>query len=211
MMPVSEGISKYRLVQILKEFQPVLKNHPKRVLILTYPEKVPERLRDILYEKFGRRVFIFQGNREEILKGLYSSGGDLSKWSEKDREWAAKHFIPRANELLGQTAKPGILSRSSFAIASKALFDEMGIAPAKQLLDQSVDGITRAELLRAYLLFGLSYAATPNAVLLKEAPGDLFKFENQPTDNFLRFSLKASKALEIQALVRAAQHLLKSA
>jgi len=78
-------------------------------------------------------------------------------------------------------------------------------------LDQSVDGITPDELLRGYFLLGLSYAAMPNAALLKEAPSDLFKFEPQSSDDFLQFSLNASKAREIQALVRAAQHLLKSA
>ncbi len=210
-IPVSQGVTRRELVKILREFRPILKNHPKKMIVFTDAGKLSERLIHQLHEKFDRRVFIFEGNHEQILKGLYSSNGDFSKWSKQNKEWVTKHFLPRANQLLGQTAKPGILSRSSFAIGNEALFNEMGISPAKQLLDQAVDGVRRDELLRAYLLFGLSYAALPNAVLLKEAPSDLFQFENQPRGDFLRFSLNSSKAREIQALIRAAQKLLQAA
>jgi len=208
-VPIPRGMPRSELRQVLKEFRPILGNHPNKILVLTYEGELPEEFINEFHRNYNRRLFIFQGNNAEILKGLYS--GNFSKWREQDREWATKHFLPRANQLLGETAKPGILSRSSFAVGSRALFNEMGIAPAKQLLDQRVEGITPDELLRAYLLLGLSYAAIPNAVLLKEAPGDLFKFEPQSSDDFLQFSLNASKALEIQALIRAAQHLLKSA
>ncbi len=206
---VPKGLSKKRFLQALKEFQPVLKNHPAKVLVLTYPGKLSNEFLEAVYEKFDQRIFIFEGEADTVLKALYS--GDTSGLDGQQNQKWAKRFFPRVAELNAGKATPAVLSESSLVVGNESLFNEFAIPVSKQFVEKSLGGFSAEDLFRAHLLFALPYASLTQAELIKEIQENAPELDARQEGDSVRLSFNSSQSQSILNLIRAAQKVLQAA
>jgi len=132
-----------------------------------------------ILEKYDGRVFVIGGDYQEVLSILY--GSTRSKQDQLRR--LSRLFHSKVAGLNNQRIGPAALMGASLVVGDEGVFDNHLLGNiSRQFIEKSPHGMSKTDILRTHVLFGLTYVS---ADLLREPPeelevhkkrGDVFEF-----------------------------------